>query len=187
MSFLETLTDNQRHILVSLPYRAGLWVSQSDKSGGGDSDARELQVLDNIISGFAADMFGSETVQLIMMETVRRKEQWPAWAKQVSSVLEDSRFALDVIAQYADAKDVAAFRNHLMEIGEAVALAFREYDSLGVGAKVALYIDFLRSRLKKPPPGQNVRYKTLHEFFNISPSERRALGTLADALGTVYI
>ena len=151
MSFLSQLTDNQKTTLVSLPYRVGLWVSQSDQSGGVLSDSQELQVLSNIINGFAEDMFGSEVVQEIMTETVKRKAEWSAWALQVSSVAEDCRFGLDVVAQYADAKDVTAFKNHLMQIAEAVALAFREYEQLGFMEKLRMHLAYF-SLMFKPAP-----------------------------------
>jgi hypothetical protein len=185
MSFLSNLTDNQRTTLVSLPYRVGLWVSQSDQSGGVLSDSQELQVLSNIINGFAEDMFGSEVVQMIMTETVRRKSEWGAWAQQVSSVPEDCRFAVDVLGQYADTKDITAFTNHLMQIAEAVALAFREYEDFGVGKKISMHLAFYASLFKARPPG--LPRRTLREYLSISTGERSALGALARSLGTTYI
>ena len=185
MNFLDNLTDNQRETLVSLPYRVGVWVSKSDNVGGGESDAQELQVLGNIINGFASDMFGSEVVQIIMSDTVRKHAEWPNWARQHSSVPEDCTFALDVIRQYADSKDATAFKNHLMEIGEAVALAFREYDQMGFGEKISLYISYIAVKFRKTPVGRPRR--TLREYLSISHAERKALGELAQSLGTTFI
>lgn len=185
MSFLDNLTDNQRDTLISLPYRVGLWVSQSDISGGDDSSGQERQVLANIIHGVASDMFGSEVVQIVMTETIKNKDQWPKWAQQSSAVPEDCAFAMDVIRQYADAKDATAFKNHLMEIGEAVALAFREYDQMGFGQKLSLYIAYLSTKFKARPKSRPRR--TLREYLSISPGERKALMTLAQSLGTTYV
>lgn len=185
MSFLSQLTDNQRTTLVSLPYRVGLWLSQSDQSGGVLSDSHELQVLSNIINGFAEDMFGSEVVQEIMTETVKRKVEWSDWAQNMSSVTEDCRFGLDVVAQYADAKDVTAFKNHLMQIAEAVALAFREYEQLGVVEKFRMHLAYYALAFKKAPPGRIRR--SLREYLSISSHERQALSSLAHALDTTYI
>jgi len=57
MNFLDQLTEDQRTLLVSLPYRAGLFVSQSDNAGGDDSDDAEMQALDNIITGYSQEIF----------------------------------------------------------------------------------------------------------------------------------
>ena len=41
MSFLHNLSPEDREMLISLPYRMGYWISQSDTSGGDDSDEEE--------------------------------------------------------------------------------------------------------------------------------------------------
>lgn len=82
MSFMDDLNTAERAILVSLPYRAGLMVSQSDTSGGEESDAQELQTLSNILSAYAGEVFVSETVQHIISETIKQKDRWPNWQKK---------------------------------------------------------------------------------------------------------
>ena len=67
MTTFEELDINKKEMLASLPYRAGLWISQADDSGE-SSDQEELKVLHNIVDGFARDVFGSELVQNIMTE-----------------------------------------------------------------------------------------------------------------------
>jgi hypothetical protein len=184
MNFLNSLSDGQRETLISLPYRAGLWVSKSDQAGGNEADERELQILSNIINGFAYEVFGSETMQIIMSETLKHKERWHLWAARLETVPEDCLEATDILRRFAEPKDVTAFRNQIMEIGEAVAVAFSEFHHANKGSKLALYLNYFQSRLqaslKKKP------YKTLSEFLSISAQERKALSTLASALGTTY-
>ena len=109
MSFLETLTNAEKDTLVSLPYRAGLWVSQSDDAGGAESSALELQTLSNIINGFARDIFGAEMMQHVMAETLAQQERWPEWALKMDSVVDDCGRAVDLVRTHGDAKDVNAF------------------------------------------------------------------------------
>ncbi len=181
MSFLDQLTADQRDIVVSLPYRVGLWVSDSDKSGGGDANLQEMQALSGIIHGFADEMFGSEVMQHIISETISKKARWGEWAKHVDDVPEDCRFAVDVLKEKTSSKDVNAFRNHLMEIGEAVAMAFHEEQ--GKGITFSAYITYMSGKLF----GRRGRSAgSFSDYMRISVSEHRALGALAQSLGAPY-
>ncbi len=179
MSFLDQLTADQRDIVVSLPYRVGLWVSDSDKSGGNEASLHEMQALSNIIHGFAEEMFGSETMQHIISETLAKKERWAEWAKHSSSVPEDCRFAVDVLKEKTGNKDVAVFRNHLMDIGEAVAMAFHE--ERGKAVTVRAYFSYIFRKRKSRGGGS-----TFSDYLRISVNEHKALSALAQALGAAY-
>lgn len=181
MSFLDNLTDHQRKTLVSLPYRVGLWVGRSDTTGGNQSDQMELQALSGIIHGFAEEIFGAESIQYIMSEAIMNKDQWPDWEKNLETVPEDCRFAMDVMQEHTSIKEASAFRIQLMEIGEAVALAFTEYQMPDSPLRIVpLYISYFLSQLKK------ARRRTFDEFLSISAQERKALHQIAQALGTTY-
>jgi hypothetical protein len=181
MSFLNTLTEHQRETLISLPYRVGLWVSQSDDTGGTESEATELQTLSNIINGFAYEVFGSETMQIILSDTIKHQERWPAWALRLAEVPGDCAIAVDILRTHLDEKDVNAFRNQLLEIGEAVATAFSEFHHKPQANRLSVYISFFLSRILQKPP-----YKSFGEYISISAEERKALKALAGALGTAY-
>lgn len=188
MSFLTDLSPEKREMLASLPYRVGVWVSQSDSVGGSESEAQEEQALSNILHAYAEEIFGSETVQHIISATIARKDEWPKWRQNMGEVIVDCRYALDILAEASvEKKEISAFRQHLMEIGEAVALAFREGgdDEMNFMERVEILIAFLRARMRAMKAGQP--HKAYSEFVNISPGERRALQTLAEALKTQYI
>lgn len=181
MSFLDQLTAAQREMVVSLPYRVGLWVSGSDLVGGGDASQKELQALTAVLHGFAEETFGSETIQRIISETLKHKDKWNFWATQMDSVPEDCESAIDLMRDYSDLKDVNAFRSHLMEIGEAVALAFQEEAS---SLWLVSYIAYWKFSMRKGRASR--RKKSFREFLRISVGEHRALRALARALGTAY-
>lgn len=184
MNFLDQLTETQKDMLVSLPYRVGLWISQSDDAGGDESDEQELQTLSNIINGFARDVFSSEMLQYIMAETLGQQDKWEDWAHNVDHAPTDCALAIDIIKTFGTDKDVAAFQNHMMEIGEAVAMAFSEYElQQGSGQFIAhmkFHIENFKATLGK------TKKKSIREFLSISSKERQALSTLAEALGTTY-
>ncbi len=185
MNFLDQVTRDERELLASLPYRVGFWMSQCDDSGGDESDEQEAIVLNGLIEGFAREVFGAELTQYIMMDTVANKARWEEWgAMDFKSVPEDCRVAKRILSQYGDDKDVRAFAHHLVEIAEAVAMSFSEYQYASIFEKIRMYYVFykesFKAKLKKK------RYKSLHEFLSISKNERAVLEELADALGFSY-
>ncbi len=165
MTFLSSLTSDQLQTVIRLPYRVGLWVSRSDLSGGTDSDREEIQAITNIIYGFAEDMFGAETVQHIISATIRQKHEWSRWEENLENVPAECTQALGIVRSVTGDKDAAAFRNHLMEIATAVAMAFREGPP-----------DSLVDKIIRLLPGRK------NDYANISRAESRALGTLSKAL-----
>ncbi len=186
MTVLDKLSDAQRLLIASLPYRVGVWVSHSDQSGGTDSEEKEREVLKNLIHGFSYEVFGSELLQYIMADTVAQQEHWSDWEKDVEDIPEECEAAVDILRSYVDDKDVNAYTTRLMEIGEAVALAFREHDyNLSFFQKSKLYLEyvFLRWRAKKHQP----HVHSFEQFLYISPHERRALSIVAKRLGASYL
>ena len=97
-------------------------------------------------------------------------------------VLMKERARLD---ERVDEKELNAFKHHLLEIGEAVALAFRERQDLDdFKTKLMVYGEYylykFQGLIKKKP------VRSFDEFLNISESERHALSRLAQALGSEY-
>jgi hypothetical protein len=181
MSLLESLDKEELELLVPLPYRTGLWVSLSDESGGDTADEAELQALESIVCGFSEDFCKSELAEAILNETVLQREQWDAWSKTIENVPSECRQAVEVLAKKYDHKNVTGFKETLMEISYAVALAYREFDnSVPLKEKVTMYWAFVSDRvlskvLQKPP-------KTHDEIFNISRAEKLALTELSVSL-----
>ena len=83
MSYLENFSEDQKQLLIALPYRAGLWVSESDSSGGDHADEAEMMALEGIITGFAQDFCKSEFVEEVMGHTLDKRAQWEEWSKNL--------------------------------------------------------------------------------------------------------
>lgn len=185
MSILDNLTDKKKERIVSLPYRVGYFISDSDKSGGAEAKDQELQVLDNILSAYCEDIFGSEPIQHVISATVARKKDWPQWTNNIHNIPDDCAFALAVFRQYESEKDADAFRGYLIEIAEAVARAFSEFEKMNAIKKMNTYIAYGISWLRARREG--IKPDSWEQFRKISPGERRALKALANALQTTYI
>ncbi|MGN7438654.1 MAG: hypothetical protein ACTHOO_08430 [Alcanivorax sp.] len=186
MNFLDQLMPDQRNLLVSLPYRVGLYISQSDQSGGDESDQAEMDALSSIIIAYSQEVFGAETVQYVVGETVQRKAEWEAWSKDLEMIQGECYKAIDILSETVDEKEVSAFKRSLLEIGESVALAFREYGAdTPIMDKIKIYMFYRKSRKEAAQKG--IVAMEWDQFINISLDERKALQTIANALNTTYI
>ncbi len=186
VNFLDQLTQQQRDMIVSLPYRVGLHISQSDDTGGDESDEIEAQTLNNLLTGFSQEVFGAETVQYVIGEAVQRKADWPKWAEAVNSVEEDCHKTISILSDIVDPKEVSAFKGCMVEIGESVAMAFREYsDDMPIFQKLKFFLAYHKG--KSQAEKLKRAYKSYDEFLNISLKERKALCDIAHALGTFYV
>jgi hypothetical protein len=180
MSFLDTLPQNEKELIISLPYRVGIWISHSDDTGGEVASVEEIAALNAIIEGFTRDVFGSEVVQYIMMETMASKDKWDGWAQNYKNIAADCQRAIDILNAAVDEKEVNAFRQRLYEIAEAVALAFREYDQLDFLTKMRVYLNYYREKMAAAK--RKHIFKTMDQYLNISLKERKALKNLAHTL-----
>lgn len=184
MSFLDDLPSDQRELIISLPYRVGVWVSHADDAGGEEADDEEKVALSNILHGFTTDVFGSEVVQYVMAETIAHSAEWDRWGKNTSSLATDCQHAIDILNEAVDEKEVSAFKQRLLEIAEAVALAFREYDKLDFVSKLRVYLMYYKERYQAARKHRS--FKTMDQYLNISLKERQALYSLANTLGVQY-
>ena len=181
MVALDSFTNEQRELLVALPYRVGLWVSESDKTGGDESDEAEMQALETIVTGFAEDFLKSEFIQRMMEETVSRKDSWKNWQDHLDEVPAECKQALDLLSERLDHREIASFKITVMDIAVFVALAYRELDDDGnMGIKLKAYIRLMMQKIRSMVTGSEVQ--TMSQLLNISESEQRALNTLQKVL-----
>jgi hypothetical protein len=156
----------------------------SDQTGGDKADAKEVLALANIIAGFASQVFGSEMLQYIMEETLARKNEWEGWTADIENVPKEAEAAVELLHRHVADKDVGSYVSRVMEVAEAVALAFREYENMTFNNKLKIYsmyiMNVIRARVTKETS------KTFDQFLRISVDERKALNNLAKAMGTRY-
>lgn len=180
MAFLEQFADDDRTMIVSLPYRVGLWLSTVDNTGGRGSQSQELDSLEKIIGNPRPGMFRSAFVHEVMGEVVARKKEWPRWAEQTENVLSDCRRVQLVLNGKVTPRDGDAYRENLVLIGSEVAAAFREADMqqplfAKIGTRIRLSVDKLVGSLR----GEVYESERL---LSISLEEDMALSQLAAAL-----
>lgn len=185
MSLLDKFTPEQQDFLASMPYRVGLFVSQSDSSGGAESEEAEAQTLYTIVLGYAEDYCKNEFVETLMKATLARQDKWDSWGANLDAVPEQCGQAIDMVVGTLDKKMVVAFKNNLFEIGLTVAMAYRETAHGSFFSN--LIDDFLL--LIEQYKAYFFKRQTRHidEILNVSKAEREALEKLKEHLrfGTV--
>jgi hypothetical protein len=117
-----------------------------------------------------------------MLETLRHKDDWPSWKEDIKTVPDDCRRVLDALSGRQDVKDIVAFKNNLLEIAIAVAMAYREFNSSEPWAeRFRVYLSVLMSKIKAALKGE--RAGSVDQILNISRDEKTAINLLASTLG----
>lgn len=181
MAFLEQFSTEDRDLIVSIPYRAGVWVSMVDDDGGGEAEHDEIDALENILAEKARGMFESAFVHEVMAETASRQQDWPQWAGQMDTVLADCTKAVGVVGGKLSEKDLDAYRMHIMAIGLEVAKAFREFD-VGMPLPTKLWTNFRLFMDAIVRVFSRDKSFEGEKALNISYEEDQALSKLSQAL-----
>lgn len=180
MAFLEKFSDEEKSLLASLPYRAGLWVSTVDEEGGDYAAAKERAALEDIITKKAEGMFESAFVHEVMVETFAQKENWKSWGEHLENVPDECRKAVGIIQDKLAPNEVDAYRHNIMTISSRVAAAFREFDEkaaipVKIWTSIKLGIDKIIGLFR----GESYESEAL---LNVSYEEDTALARLSEAL-----
>jgi hypothetical protein len=180
MAFLNDFSAEERLMIISLPYRAGLYVSTSDASGGHDADVHELAALERTIAGIVQGMFESAFVHEVMAETFLEKDEWVHWTKDIKDVPNECHTVIRFLHGRLSQRDIDGYRHILMQIGLEVARAFRESSANApLIDKIFRQITLVVYRFF----GILQREKFVSErILNVSYEEDLALNTLAKAL-----
>lgn len=172
-SVFSDLSEPDAQSLLRLPFRVGVWISSSDGTGGVESEAQELQTLETIVATYAEEYLKSEFVQKLLERTFAARAEWSRWTHNVERVPEECRHLMGVLETLLPVRELAAFRENLIDIAVAVAMAYREEsDSVTEEASGG----FLRTALKA------LGFAPVSPPANISRAERKALRQLAVAL-----
>ncbi len=171
------ISPTDEETLISLPYRVGLYVSYSDISGGWDAQEKELQALTGILRAYSEDFCKSEFSQKVLMDSLCARDRWPAWSQNIENVPQESARIVKLLTPIFNDSELNEFKEVLVEIALAVAMAFRETgpemqpmpDQLG-------FTDLLRRIIGAHPTEDPLSH------VNISATEKSALLGLCASL-----
>ena len=174
MSVLQEFSPEEHEQIIRLPFRVGMWISQSDTTGGSESASAERDVLNTIVAAYAEDYLKSEFVQRLMEETLAKRDEWDKWSDNIAELPAECGRLLGLLATRVPSSDVNNFKNNLMDIAIAVAMAFRETSTIAETP-----FDRIRSFFRILFGG----FRTATADESISAAEHRALVELANVMG----
>ncbi|PZP57205.1 MAG: hypothetical protein DI586_01030 [Micavibrio aeruginosavorus] len=172
---LDQFPEDTYRTLIALPYRVGLYVSQSDRTGGKSSETQELAALENVVTFYVEDTLKSEFAQTIMLATLQHKAYWPEWSAETESVPQECKTITDYLVNIIDERKLESFKSNLLEIAITVAQAYQESaQDVSIFGKIKHALSF---RSEKIAADDNI------EHINISAAEKIAINKLAEMMG----
>lgn len=184
MTYLEKFPDDVKDILISLPYRVGQFISESDQTGGDESDDVEQKALENIVTFYAEDTVKGEFPQEVMLEMLKRKSEWENWntPENIHKVPEQCLRLNEMLKDEVGDKQIQAFKQNLIDIAIVIAQAYCEFDATASAvSKIEVHMSLFMRRMRMMLAGAEMTNNTLS--ISISPAERSAIKMLADNMG----
>lgn len=177
MTDLSVFSMAESELLVSLPYKVGVWVGYAEDEEGEADDERESKALQACIKEIASLHDDVPFIKALVAQTLRLRSEWPRWQTQSFHVTDDAAKAMSLLKSKATAAELKAYRAMLMEIATSVAQAhgeFGQWDEADEGffARIAGKLKSLSQDSDDHP-------------MNISAAEETAISELAAVLKSV--
>ena len=182
MGVLSQLSQDKALAIISLPYKAGVWVSHADDVDGEADDANEIKAIERGVPALASLHSASPLVQEVAAEIIRLKPDWDRWTEECFYIVKQAPVIMQDIQSEFGSEEAKQYRRFTMELGKMVAQAHSE-----LGAFDAMEEDkkegFLSGVIGKFVGGlSSMKDNDTGHPANISPSEKSALSQLAAAL-----
>jgi hypothetical protein len=180
MTDLSQFSASEFELLVSLPHRAGIFISFADDLDGEDDDERELKMLETTLKAIAGLHKDKPLLAAIFKETLRLKSEWARWETKAFNISDDARAAISLLKSKAGEGAAKQYRAALMEVATTVAQAYGEFGQFDDADKNAGGFSALVSKVVSGFSGLGTEDK--NHPMNVSASEESALSELSAAL-----
>ena len=127
MSYFDDFMEEELALILSIPVRAGFWISHSeDIEGTSRDDEKERLALEKVLATIQGktgeDSFSHQVVSAALIH----KELWPAWEKSAFNVLADIPLALSLIRSRLPEDALHGYQKAVYYIANIVAQAASE-------------------------------------------------------------
>lgn len=176
-TFLNQLSSEDRTLLVSVPYRVGIWISRCDDNAKTRmDDKRELQALELAIAKMAQAHRKMPFAAAVMRDVDQYKTMWQGWEAHSNEdqVLADVVKAIALCRAKFSKKEVKQYKQTVWNIGMIVAQAFGEHIDPDNEMHVNRFMSWIGSFIFAP--------KLTKSPENMSDSEKTALKKLRAVL-----
>lgn len=128
----DRLTDAEKTLITALPYRVGLWMSTLEGEGGDIADELESMAMIEAIEEIAKSPY-YDFAAYICRQTLAQKNRWLGWSSDFSSVPDECKRAIGMLARLIPEEDLLHYREALFLVAASVARAYREEGNAGSG------------------------------------------------------
>lgn len=175
-SHLSDMNAKERDLLISLPYRVGIWMSHSDDEAGEKDDSRERTALASSIEGYAKASGKTPLfIREICQAMIGKRDYWPEWEATALDILADCERAADILRDKTDSQARKHYKRLLIVIASRIAGAYGEFGGMEDEENFAdRAMNAVKALLGGAKPDSG--------FANISPAEQAALQRLKTAL-----
>lgn len=168
MTNLSELSSEERNLLVSIPYRVGVWISNSDDNEKSKfDDKREMQALEGTIVRLAGLHRKMPFASSIMKDIQSNQASWGNWQGQALEdlVLADCQKALELCSAKCSKAEQAQYKHAIWQTGIIVAQAFGEQIDPDNEMHVDRFFSWMGSfisapKMAKSPENMSVKEKT---------------------------
>ena len=178
MSYFDDFLEEELSQVLSIPVRAGFWISHSeDITGTNRDDEKERLALEKVLAAIqdktAKDAFSHQVVSAVL----GHKELWGAWENSASTVLNDIPAAIHLVRDRLPEDALRGYQKTIYYIANIVAQAANERggeddlsgEVMGSGLFTRI-LDRLSVKTDMSTPD------------NVSPAEKAALQKLLQSL-----
>lgn len=177
MTNLKNFTKEEHALLVSVPYRVGIWISNSDDNEKTKfDDKRERQALSLAVSKLAGRSKKMPFAAKIMQDIQSYKGMWANWEDHhlEKDILSDLQKAIMLCREKASKNDLNQYKYAVWQVGIVVAQSFGEHIDPDREMHVNHFFTWIGSMVSGPSLGKNPE--------NMSPAEKIALKKLRAVL-----
>lgn len=130
MADLSQFNEKERAFIASVPYRVGIWISNSDDNTGTQADDKdERKALEMLIADLASKSQQIPFAAAVMRDVEQNKGAWASWDQMCDeeAVLADVEKALALCKAKTKGKELNHYKQTIWRVGLVVAQAYGEH------------------------------------------------------------
>ncbi len=178
--FFDDFLEEELLLIISLPARAGIWMSRVDDVAATDrDDKKEMIVLENVLKGLSKHPKATPFVSAVMEQTLTYKHMWEDWAQGGDTpFFRDLGHAVRLMEERLPDENTRNFKLAVMKIADAVAHAYDEHIGEGDDLREEMFLGGLTTRIMD----RLNAHIDLENPEHVSAAEAEALQKLKTAL-----
>lgn len=177
MSELSNFSSEEQELIVSLFYRAGIYVSHAEDEDGEHDDEMEMKALNRVIRALAKNESKSVFLQSVAQAALDKQDKWDEWTNSYFEIEKDCQQVVEILHGTLSKVDFNRYRMSLVKIGEIVASAYGEF-----GDDMEEEEEGFFSSLVDKMTGGIKSAQDEDAFLNITPAETEAISNVKRAL-----